>query len=141
MAVTQLSATDLVVKINDIEVLCANSAELTIDREMLEAVCGASGNFTDYTPGRIDWSMSADALFRVFTTPDATTNVSAQNVATMLLAGTKVSVSFGTTVTGGFTFEGESYVNSFSASKEVDGVPSWSAGFQGTGALTITPVA
>lgn len=141
MAVTKVKASDLVVSLDGVDILCATSAELTIDREMLEAVCAASGNGTEYTPGRIDWSMSVDALFRIFTETDIASNVGASNILTLLLAGTQVSLSFGTPeLPGGFTLEGEAYVNSFSLSGEVDGVPSWSAGLQGTGLPTVVPV-
>lgn len=138
---TKLQATDLAFYKNDIAFGCAQSANLSVSREMLEAVCAASGNFREVTPGRISWEGSVDALWRIAATADEATNVTAKDIFTDMMAGASFEVRFGikddSTIPQGYQLVGTAYWNSFEPAYSVDDNQSFSASFTGTGPLTL----
>lgn len=138
---SKLTATDLVFYKDDIAFGCAQSANLSVSREMIEAVCAASGNYREVTPGRISWEGSVEALWRIAATADEATNVTAKDIFSDMVAGTSFEVRFGvadgSTIPQGYQLVGTAYWNSFEPSYSVDDNQTFSASFTGTGALTL----
>jgi hypothetical protein len=131
-----VNATDVTVDINDIVVGCAQSFNFTISRAMDPATCGASGDWTEVSPGRKSGSGSIAAQLRKFDTGEAATNVSYEDVYDLLNEGTGVTITYGTTVAGDTRFSGLFYVSNLSWDAPEEGVVTWSADLTLSGPIT-----
>lgn len=140
-----LQSTDVAIYIGGVAVGCAESADLTVDREMLEAVCKASGAWRTVTPGRMTWEGSIGALWRIAAAADEATNVTGKSIFNNLVNGTEIEIRFGvdddSLVPDGYQFVGQAYINSFAPTSPVDGNQTWNASFTGNGELALVPLA
>lgn len=129
---TILNATDVVVRINDIIVGCAQAVDITVSRAIDPASCSASGGWAQGSPGERSWSGSISALARLFEAAEEATNISYDDLLAMLTDGARVELEFSQGSTkryGGFA-----YVSELSFSKPESGNCNWSASFAGDGA-------
>jgi hypothetical protein len=132
-------ASDVVVKIDNIVVGCAQTAEFTVSREMLDSTCTATGAWKAQTPGQKSWTGSFSAIFREFTVAEAATNVSFDDVFDLVDDGTLVTIEYATTPNGVTRYSGEAYVSEIKFSKPEKDSVTWSASYQGNGPLTRIP--
>lgn len=126
-----LNATDVVVRIDNVVVGCAQSVDITVSRALDPATCSASGGWAQSSPGERSWSGSIGAVARTFETGEEAANISYDDLLTILTDGTKVELEFslGTTKRyGGFA-----YVSELAFSKPETGVCTWNASFTGDG--------
>lgn len=133
---TPINAKDVVIKIDDVVVGCTQSADFTVERDMDSSVCDASGAWEEVSPGRMRWSGSINALYRRFATNEAAANTGYADIYDLLTEGTKVSISYGTNVTGDTRFQGDAYVSNLGFGKPESGNVTWSASLTGSGPLT-----
>jgi predicted secreted protein len=131
-----INAVDVNVSIGDVIVGCAKSASLKVSRAMDPATCGASGAWSQASPGLKSWTGSISAQYRIFTQAEAATNVSAQDVFDMLDEGTLVDVEYGTTTSGDQRFKGQAYISGFNYDQPENGAVTWSADLTGNGPIT-----
>lgn len=132
-----VNATDVVVKVNNVIVGCAQSAEFTVSREMDEATCSASGGWKQVSPGQKSWSGSISAVFRSFTDAESATEVTLESVYELLDDGTEVAIEYTRATAGGKRYTGQAFVSELSYSQPDKGAVTWSANFEGNGAFTI----
>lgn len=132
---TIINAVDVVIKSNDIVIGCAQSAEFMVSREMDEAVCSASGGWKQVSPGMKSWSASFGALYRTFTTQEAATNVSFDDIFDLLDDGTPVVVEFGKADGTGTRYTGEAFISEIKYTQPEKGAVTWSANYAGNGAF------
>lgn len=137
---TNINAIDVIFSIADTVVGCTQSASFSVDRNMTNVTCGASGNWTEKSPGRMDWSGSVSAILRKFTAPEEADNVSIFDIFEILTEGTLVDVEYGTNVTGDKRFKGQAYVSNLAYDQPEEGVVTWSAELAGSGALGVVVV-
>ncbi|WP_071884448.1 phage tail tube protein [Hymenobacter sp. APR13] len=130
---TIINAVDVVIKVDDVVVGCAQSAEFTMSREMDEASCAASGGWKQVSPGQKSWSASFAALYRSFTVAEDATQVSFDELFDKLDDGVAVTLEFGKVVTGGTRYSGEAYVSEIKYSQPDKGNVTWNANFTGNG--------
>lgn len=133
---TNVNAIDVNVSFGDVIVGCATTFNFAISRAMDPATCGASGDWAEVSPGRKSGTGSISANLRKFTTAEAATNVSYEDVFDLLDEGTLVEVEYGTKVTGDTRFKGNFYVNNLNWAKPDEGAVTWSADLTLTGAIT-----
>ena len=130
-----VNAKDVVVKVNDIVVGCAQSADFTVTREMDEATCAASGGWRQVSPGEKSWSGSFSAVFRAFTTAEEeATNASFDDLFDMLDDGTEVTIEY-SRIAGGKRYTGQAFISEVSYSQPESGVVTWTASYTGNGAF------
>ncbi|MBC6988934.1 phage tail tube protein [Hymenobacter sp. BT491] len=135
-----VNAKDIVITVDDIVVGCAQSADFTVEADMDAATCAASGGWDQVSSGRKRWSGSISALYRKFETGEQAANISYEDVFDLITEGTKVSITYGTNVTGDTRFGGDAYISNLGFSQPESGNVTWSADLTGTGPLGKTTV-
>jgi hypothetical protein len=138
---TNVNAIDVNVSIGDIVVGCATSFNFGISRAMDPATCGASGDWAEFSPGRKSGTGSIAANLRKFTTAEAATNVSYEDVFDLINDGTLVEVEYGTQVTGDTRFKGNFYVSNLNWAKPEEGAVTWNADLTLSGPIEKVTVA
>lgn len=135
---TPINATDVVIKVGDVVVGCAQSADFTVSREMNDATCAASGGWSQFSPGQKSWNGSIGAIYREFTAAETATNFGFDDIFDLLDEGTLVTVEY-THAMAGITsptrYSGEAYVSEVKWSKPDKGPVTWSGSFAGSGAI------
>lgn len=123
MAITNIKGRDIGIYIKKgivyTRVGCADSASLKVNTEEVETSCVATGNFKDFEPGDIDWTLDVDGATRQATDvdddTDATDNVTSENFLDYQLAGTILVARFSLGEgTGTARYEGNCFVTSTS---------------------------
>lgn len=137
MAIQKLDASDVTLDLNGKPFGCSTSAGLSVDTDMDEASCQASGAWKEFIPGTHGWGLDADALARIATGTDAAANVTFTDLLRLQIAKTLIPVSFGTTISGDARFEGNAYIKSFKQNRPEKGKVTFSVSLQGTGPLNI----
>lgn len=136
MAIQKLDASDVTLELNSLPFGCSTSAGLSVETDMDEASCQASGAWKEYIPGAHGWNMDVDALARVATGADAAANLTYADLLALQIAKTLIPVSFGTDISGDVRFVGDSYIKSFKMNRPETGKVTFSVSLQGTGPLT-----
>lgn len=132
-----INAFDMTVELDGIVVGCLTSGKLTLNREMVEASCSATGPWKTQTPGQKSWEASLDSLYREFTPAELTTNKGYGQIFDMLDQGARVKISFATQT--GSRFEGNAYVSQLDLTRPEKDNVTWSASFAGDGELVQVP--
>ena len=135
-----INAADVVVKVNNIIVGCAQSAQFTVSREMDEATCSASNGWRQVSPGIKSWNGSFTAVFRNFTVAEEATEVSFDDLFDLLDDGTEVTVEYSRKV-GGKRYNGKAYISEVSYDQPDTGTVSWTANYEGNGEFTLLAAA
>lgn len=131
-----INAVNVNVSVGGIIVGCAKSANLKVSRKMDPATCGASNAWEEYSPGRKAATGSIAAEYRIFTTAEAATNVSAVDVFDLLDEGTLVDIEYGTKTTGDTRFHGTAFISGFNYDQPESGVVTWSGDLTFSGPIT-----
>ena len=119
---------------------CATSVSLNVSREMLDAACKSSGQWTEQAPGRKSWSIDAEGVYKIYDTTNAAANYDAIEFWNNLDAGTPLTVKFGTSTTGDTQFTGTAFVTDWSMEGGDDNA-TYSITLTGSGPLTTVTVA
>lgn len=138
MAVKTIKATFFVLYIDGKMVGCANDVTLNISRATDEVSCIDSGVYNQYEPGAIDWTVDLSGTSRLYTAPDAATNVGYVDLTDTMLAGTQVVIVAGSRTAGDPVYTGSGFLTSVSQTGGARAVGSYSVSIQGTGPLTKT---
>lgn len=136
MAIRQIAGKDVFIYIGSVLVGCVQETSISVDSEMLAASCKSSLGWAESTPGEKSWSASLNGVFRIYTDPDDDTNYSAIQLFDAIVAGTKLTIKFGTTTTGDTQFSGDGYLGSWELTGSNGDVSTYSAELVGTGALS-----
>lgn len=132
-----ITAKDVTVKFDEILLGCAQSASLTITREMIPVTCQASNGFSQQTPGNESWSGSIGAVLRLFETAEEATNVSLKKVIDLLQAGTEVDIEYSF---GGLRYAAKAYLSEVAVTSPESGNVTWTANMVGNSRITlVTP--
>ena len=135
---TTINATDVVIKVGDVVVGCAQSADFTVTRVMDDATCGASGGWAQSSPGQKSWSSSIGGIYREFTAAELATNFGFHDLFDLLDEGTLVTVEYSHAHSGVATparYVGSAYVSEVSWNKPDAGAVTWSGSFTGNGPI------
>lgn len=124
-------------KFNDKVIGCVQSASFSIDVDMDEATCQDSNGAKEYTAGQTSWKGSIGALYRELTAAEQATGVSFDDAFDAIEAGAPVTLVF-SKKTGGSLYTGTAFVSSLKWDQPEKGNVTWSADFQGSGALVKT---
>lgn len=135
-----VNAVDVIFSIGDVVVGCTTGASFSVTRAMDSATCGASGQWSSKSPGRMDWTGSVSANYRKFSTGEEATNVGIFDIFEILTEGTLIDVEYGTKVTGDKRFKGQAYVSGLTYDQPEEGVVTWSADLDGEGPLGVVVV-
>jgi hypothetical protein len=128
-------------------VLCANSLSLDVTTDALETDCQVdennAGDFAASEPGKMSWTAGGDMTQRVATGDDADTNVTAENLLDLQLAGTVMKLRYQLGQQAGAPiYEGSVWINKNGFSGDNKSNATASVGFTGTGPLRkVVPVA
>lgn len=133
-----INAVDVVIKVDDVVVGCLQSMDITVERDMDSATCADSGEWDEFSPGRKRSSGTINGAYREFTAAEQAANFGYDDVYDLLDEGTKVNISYGTLNSGARRYTVGGYVNNVKFSRPETGIATWSAGFQGSGAVTHT---
>jgi hypothetical protein len=123
-----------------VRVLCANSLNLDVTTEALETDCQTEesddADFASSEPGQISWTAGGDMTQRVATGADADTNVTAENLLDLQLAGKVMKLRYQLGQQAGApSYEGSVWINKNGFSGANKSNASASVGFTGTGPL------
>jgi hypothetical protein len=121
--------------LNGVMVGCATDVELNITRATDETTCIDSGDFDEFEPGSINWNMSLSGTSRLYTTPDATTNVGYVDLTDFLLAGTILDAVAGSVDDGDTVYTGKCWVSNISQKGTSKAAGTYSCSLQGTGVI------
>ena len=150
MAITNIKGRDMGLYIKrgaeHIRIGCSDSISLKVDTEEVETSCVASGNFKEFEPGDISWSLDVDGAIRQATDAagppaqtDATDNVTAESLLDYQLAGTILVARFSLGIgVGTARYEGNVFPTSNSLSGSRKEAGKFSTSLRGSGPLTKT---
>lgn len=143
MAIRNTTAEDITLSLNGVVFGCIQSASLEMTREEIDAVCAASGAWSESIAGRKSWSMSYDSLLRVTSAPDAATNYSASEAFDDFDSGDTIAIEWkiGTPENGGYKYSGTAFSTGLTLSHSQTDAQTWSGSLKGTGPLVKTPLA
>jgi hypothetical protein len=122
--------------LNGVMVGCATDVELNITRAEDETTCIDSGDFDEFEPGSINWNVSVSGTSRLYTAPDATTNVGYINLTDHLLAGTILDAVAGSVDDGDDVYTGKCWVSNINQKGSNKASGTYSCSLRGTGPLT-----
>src|SRR3990167_2590274 len=131
MASTKINGTRLGLYIAGTLLGAATSHSLSLSGNSMDVTTKDSGGWKEILPGLKEWSIDCDAL-----RADDQTGKGHKDIFDALVNRTKLSVKFRTATTGDEAFVGEVYVTSFEKNAGLEEAASYSASFEGTGALT-----
>lgn len=130
-----ISGIDLTLKVDGIEIGCADSIDVTITTATSEATCRASGGWTESVAGRHSWSASTSGLIRLATLTDAAGNKTYKDLVALQIARTPVEIVFGTDIAADTVYTGSAIITSTKATSPSDGAATFSVDFTGSGPL------
>lgn len=115
---------------------CQVNASISAQTEMFQTTCKDSGANAEYLPGTKSWTASVEGNFAA----DATNGF--EDLYTSYSNQTSVAIVFQNAVTGDLKYSGSAYISSLDLVSDGNDTPvTWSAEFQGTGALTQATIA
>lgn len=141
MAGTTIAGNKVRLYVGTIMVGCATSASLSLTKEMLDAACKASGDWSESTPGMKSWTASLEGVYKQYDTTEETTNTSVLDFFTLFNDDTKLTIKFGTDVTGDTRFSGECYITDLEITGADGENATYSVEMTGTGPVTTVAVA
>lgn len=138
MAISNVSGADMSLYVDGIEIGCSDSIDFTITTATSEATCRASGGWTETVAGRHSWAATTGGLIRIATGTDAASNKTYQDLVSLQIARTPVTLKFGTDTTGGDVYTGTAIITSTKATSPADAGATFAVDFAGSGPLTKT---
>ena len=129
---------NLQISIDGIIYGCAQTVTFGASREDKDATCTASGGTKETIPGQKSYTLSADALERVTTGADITTNVTSKELEDMFENATVFDWEFGSTTTGAQRKAGKAYVRSYTHTGGATDDAKFAVEFSVTGPVTYT---
>jgi len=127
------NGTNLKVYVAGAVVARATSCELSISSNLRDATTKDSGGDAERLPGLREWSLSTDALYS-----EDYTGAGVDELFAAIKNGTKLAVKFSTNNIGDHEYAGNAYVTDLSMNAGTEENATYSASFQGTGAITNT---
>lgn len=129
---------DLKLKVNSIELGCAQAINLNLKTATSSAVCRGDGGWDQAIAGRHSWTADTSGLIRFTTGTDVVTNVTYRDLLALQKARTVVTVVFGTTIVGDSIETGTALITDIKATSPLDGAATFTVSLQGTGPLVTT---
>lgn len=123
-----------------VRVGCITDSTLNVDLEADEATCTASGQWKEFIGGQSSFTVDGTLNVRQASSTDAASNVTAENLADLILSGgapVQVQYSIGQG-TGAVLYTGLAIPTKCSFKGQNKGIATFSISLQGTGALTKT---
>lgn len=114
----------------------ATSCELSLSHSPRDTSTKDSAGETERAPGKLDWSISADALYAI----DYTDSEGMTELFDAIENNEKLKIKFSSEVVGDQEYDGEGYVTDLSLNAGVEENASYSVSIAGTGALTKTTI-
>lgn len=108
---------------------CAKSIEINATATELNVSCQGTGNIQQTEIGRKKITASISGLDRMATAADAATNVTADNLFDDIMAGTQITVKWGSTTVADIIYTGVGYITSWKSSNSLDEVGSFDCSF------------
>lgn len=126
----------LVLSVDGVAVGCAQSVSWGASRERKTAVCQASGDTDESTPGRKSYSMSVEALMRVATGVDAAGQKTFVDIEELFEDGTIFEFEIGPEEVGATKKTGTAWVESYEQGSSIDDNATLNVTFAVTGPVT-----
>lgn len=118
---------------------CMTDISLDIDRDSEEATCTASADAKEFVPGQYGWTAAPNLNVRQATDADADTNVTAENLIDLILAGEILDIEFDAGNTADSAkYSGQCFLTKASLKGQQKGIATFGSSLQGTGPLTKT---
>lgn len=137
MAVKIIKGYDVAFYKDDILVGCADEVSLSVKVAEDETSCRATGGESEYEPGKTDITGQVSGIIRQATSPDAATNITAENIMDATLAKEvfefRYSLGAGT---GSARYSGNAFFTGADVSGSQEGNGKFSASIRVTGGLT-----
>jgi len=131
MATTgQMNGTDLLAYVGGVAVGQSKDFSISIDSDMIDATTKDSNKWKEFLAGDKGWTADVEALV------DFAQSEGFSECFSDVTNGTKITVKFGTEVTGDARWTGDAYVSNLSLNAPMNDVVSYSFSLQGTGSLT-----
>jgi predicted secreted protein len=111
----------------------ATSCELSISSNLRDATTKDSGGDAERLPGLREWSLSTDALYS-----EDYSGAGVDEIFAAIKNGTKLAVKFSSNNVGDHEYAGDAYVTDMSLNAGTEENATYSASFQGTGAISNT---
>lgn len=108
------------------------SQGIEMSSDMIDVTTKDNSGTAAFVAGRRSGTMTVSGLYD----PEATTGKGALDMFALLNAGTGLTVYWGEITTADYYFTASAYLTSFSIDAEKDGVSTWTANIQLTGAIT-----
>lgn len=119
----------------DVLIGCLESADFTVDREMNDVSCVATGKWKGVQGGQLSWSGSVNGVYRRFTGADAAANFGFKNAYALITSGDPVTVSYEMADGTGERYEGEALVSQVKFTRPTKDTVKWSFSLTGNGPL------
>jgi predicted secreted protein len=79
---------------------CASSVSLSVQGEAIDVTCRASGSWKEAVSGNKSWTAELSGIYKVYTSGETATNISAVNWFNMLTSGTSALIRVGSLTSG-----------------------------------------
>ena len=132
---TTINAFDIVVKMGDVLIGCLTSADFTVDSEMTDVSCTATGKWKGAQAGQLSWAGSVNGVYRRFTAAEQATNFGFKQAFALIISGAPVTVSYEMADGTGERYEGQALVSQVKFTRPEKDAVSWSFSLTGNGPL------
>ena len=112
------------------QIAFARNAEITINRDFVEKASASTGKFKEYTPSRISWSVSIDALLCD----------EQELLYNMMYSGDLIDISWQAEEEGieKFIYTGKAYIKSMKLTGKIHEMATFAANFLGSGLIDVS---
>lgn len=128
------------IKVGSVSFLCVNGATLDFATSETSSQCEDSGAWDTAEAGTTKATLKADGIWRVFSSPDITPNVSVQQLIRKQVAGETVPVEFSSGIIGGDKYAFDAIITSSNMSGTTSEVAKFSINMRNAGAVIITVI-
>ena len=135
MAVQNINGIDLKLKVNGIELGCAQAINLNVKTATSKAVCRGDGGWEQSIAGRHSWGTDTSGLIRFTSGSDVATNVTYNDLLALQKARALVTVVFGTAIVGDTIETGTAIITDIKATSPLDGAATFTVTLEGSGPL------
>lgn len=129
-----INGNNLRIEIGGKPIFGAKTCKISLSREFLDILNKDTANFKDRLPDGIEWSASCDSDVQFATNA---TKTLMKDILDAFLAGTSVSLTFTTKVTGDWVLSGSAFIDKFDLDATKKSVVSGAYSFTGSGAITV----
>jgi len=113
----------------------ATSNDFSITKDMIETTNKDSAGAKEYIAGEYGYTMSVEGMFEEDASVGA--SISWKEILTDLIAGTSVTIVMTSNVSGDIKLSGAAFFSDLNLTAPQNGVATFTASIQGTGALTV----